>query len=96
MFAELSVVERTTGQEEVRRSLNPRPIVALSRSMFSSDEERIAWIEMQNEIAASSQNALHRVVQDTGHNIQMERPEAVIEAVEELVAAVREDKPLSE
>jgi pimeloyl-ACP methyl ester carboxylesterase len=96
MFAELAVVETTTREEEVRRNLNPRPIIVLSRSMFSSDEERLAWSEMQNEIASLSQNSIHRVVQDTGHNIQMERPDVVIEAIEELVAAIRENAPLSE
>ena len=96
MFAELAVVETTAREEEARRSLSPRPIIVLSRSMFSSAEERRAWSEMQNEIAALSQNSIHQVVQDTGHNIQMERPDAVIEAIEELVAAVREDAPLGE
>ena len=96
MFAEIAVVERTTQEEEVRRTLNPRPIVVLSRSTFSSNEERIAWTGMQDEIAASSQNSVHRVVENTGHNIQMERPEVVIEAVAQVLAAVRENKPLSE
>jgi pimeloyl-ACP methyl ester carboxylesterase len=95
MYAELAAVETTVREEEIRRNLNPRPIIVLSRGMFSSDEERLAWSEMQNEIAALSQNSIHRVVQDTGHDIQMERPDAVIEAIEELVAAVREGVPLS-
>lgn len=96
MFAELAVVEETAGEEKVGRSLNPRPIVVLSRSTFSSDEERIAWMEMQNEIAALSQNSIHRIVQNTGHNTQIERPEIVIEAIEQVVAAVRTNTPLSE
>ena len=96
MFAEIASVERTTQEEEVRRSLNPRPMVVLSRSIFSSDDERIAWMRMQDEIAASSQNSIHRVVTDTRHNIQMERPDAVIEAIEQVVAAIRENKALSE
>lgn len=95
MFAELAVVEQTAREEEFGRSLNSRPIVVLSRSMFSSDEERIAWMEMQNEIAALSQDSIHRIVQNTGHNIQIERPEVVIEAIEQVVTAVRADKPLS-
>jgi pimeloyl-ACP methyl ester carboxylesterase len=47
------------------------------------------WQELQAELAALSSRGRLVVAQDSGHYIQLERPQLVIDAIAEVVAAVR-------
>jgi hypothetical protein len=47
------------------------------------------WIAMHDEMAALSTKGVNRIVPGASHYIQYEKPEAVIAAVDEVVAAVR-------
>ncbi len=51
------------------------------------------WFEHQNALAALSANSLHVTV-DSTHLIPLERPDAVSKAILEVVAAVREQRPM--
>ena len=55
------------------------------------------WQELQAELAALSSRGRLVVAQDSGHYIQLERPELVIDAIREVVAAGRtiQDRTLS-
>ena len=104
MFAELSAIGQTVQQLTMTPALSPRPIVVLSRSDFSSEgdpgefveQTRAAWMEMQNEIAQLSSISAHRVVPNTRYNIQIDNPEAAIEAIREVVIAVRTNTPVNQ
>ena len=98
LSSELSVVEQTARQVPVPGILSPRPIVVLSRSDFGVElgdpeglieETRMAWTEMQNELADLSSNSVHRIVPNTSHEVQIDAPEAVIAAISEVVSAIR-------
>jgi pimeloyl-ACP methyl ester carboxylesterase len=68
------------------------PLVVLSRSIVSPDE---AYGEMGNfknqrlheQTAALSTHGVHRVVPETNHNIEVEKPEAIIDAIEDVLDA---------
>ncbi|MDF2627536.1 MAG: alpha/beta hydrolase [Symbiobacteriaceae bacterium] len=47
------------------------------------------WIEMQRELASRSANSIHRVSDRPGHNLQMVRPELVVEGIGHVVEQVR-------
>jgi hypothetical protein len=49
-----------------------------------------AWRDGHQKLAALSSRGSARVVPGTGHHIQIEKPEAVIEAVRQAIAQVRE------
>jgi hypothetical protein len=49
---------------------------------------------MQDELAALSSNSVHRVVPDTSHEVQVDAPERVIEAISEVVNAIRMGGPI--
>lgn len=44
-----------------------------------------AWVEMQRELASRSANSIHRVCDRPGHNLQMLRPELVVEGIHYVV-----------
>src|SRR5207244_12213294 len=46
--------------------------------------ERV-WMELQRELVATSSNSQHRIVADSSHSMPIEKPDAVIKAVRDLV-----------
>jgi pimeloyl-ACP methyl ester carboxylesterase len=53
-----------------------------------------AWQQMQNELAQLSTRSRHLVAKNSGHYIQIDRPEVVIEAVRALVKDTQQPVPL--
>ncbi|MDQ3692237.1 MAG: alpha/beta hydrolase [Chloroflexota bacterium] len=84
---------------EAERPL-PLPLYVLARGLplgateeglgFSPDRFEAAWRLAQDDLAALSPNAGFAVAERSAHYIQLDEPELVIEAVAEVVAAVRE------
>jgi pimeloyl-ACP methyl ester carboxylesterase len=80
-----------------RRPLGRLPLVILTASQIDlgggTDAQRAAlradWMKMHDETATLSTVGVNRLVADTGHAIQREKPQAVIDAVTEVVAAAR-------
>lgn len=48
------------------------------------------WSKMQEELAHLSSNGSHLVVKGSGHDIQIDRPEAVVDAIRKVVTQARE------
>jgi hypothetical protein len=48
---------------------------------------------MHDEMTALSSAGQHRTVEGAGHGIQRDKPQAVIDAVNEVVVAARAPKP---
>jgi len=97
---EAAVVDGSNDAEAdaARRPLGALPMVVLtaggtSKVSFLSPAEQaryeLARYEMQNEIASLSTHARHRMVPGSSHYIQYDRPQAVIDAVAEVVADAR-------
>jgi pimeloyl-ACP methyl ester carboxylesterase len=81
-------------------ALGDMPLMVLARGqsglvagpgVSAEDAElfRVANEEMQAELAALSTAGRHIVAEDCGHHIHIERPELVIDAIHEVVKAVR-------
>jgi pimeloyl-ACP methyl ester carboxylesterase len=51
--------------------------------------ERAAWVRGHDELAALSSRGVNRLVPDSTHYIQYDQPKVVIEAIEEVIRAVR-------
>jgi pimeloyl-ACP methyl ester carboxylesterase len=99
MRSEQAHLATTSSQEVVaaRRSLGDMPLIvlmasqsALSPGLLERQIEawRIVKLAMHDEIAALSTRGERRSV-DAGHAIQLEKPEVVIAAVEEVLAMAR-------
>jgi pimeloyl-ACP methyl ester carboxylesterase len=77
-----------------RRSYGSMPLIVLTAGGVGVPDPDTAtrtriWTEMHDRIANLSSRGTNRIVADATHHIQLSRPEAVIEAVNEVVAAAR-------
>jgi len=88
-------------QEAARRPLFGVPLFVLSRAKpvalppnvpagFSQSAFETAWREGQNELAALLPDARHVIATKSDHYIQIEQPDLVIDAVRQVVEAVRD------
>jgi pimeloyl-ACP methyl ester carboxylesterase len=78
-----------------RRSLGDMPLIVLTAAALAPRPGEAAvsvqaryqvWRTMHDEIAALSTRGERRTVEGAGHGIQMEKPEVVIAAIEEVLA----------
>ena len=98
--AELDAFDSVDSKETVaaRRSLGAIPLIVLTASDTTKapglpqaeiDAGAKAWSHMHDEIAALSTKGVNRLVEGSGHYIQKQKPQVVIDAVAEVVAAAR-------
>ncbi|HSP97274.1 MAG TPA: alpha/beta hydrolase [Candidatus Dormibacteraeota bacterium] len=88
----------------VARPLPPLPFAVLSKGQpfalppdlptWLADAVERAWRSSQDWLAALLPDTRHVVVADSSHYIQVERPQVVIDAVEQVVDAVRNYRPV--
>jgi pimeloyl-ACP methyl ester carboxylesterase len=71
-------------------ALGDRPLVVLTRGVDATDATRA----VHASLARSSSNARHTVVPDAGHEIQLFQPDAVVQAVEDVLESARTKQPL--
>lgn len=100
MIAELAALEESRAQVRAMRDrgLGDIPLIVLSHGIPQAipglpDEVNrayeAAWQQMQIELAAQSSNGQRLVVDGAGHMIHHDRPEAVVEAIRQMVEAAR-------
>lgn len=77
-------------------SLNSMPLIVLTRGALSSDLpkdqaelEWKLWNGLHDKVTSLSGAGKHRVIDGSGHYIQLDRPDAVVEAVESVFDGVR-------
>ena len=82
-----------------RRTFGDTPVLVLTagrpaRDPSLSDAQdqawRTLWMQGHDAMAALSSRGRNRVVPESGHFIQFEQPQAVIDAVDEVVGEVRQ------
>ncbi len=82
----------TSGDQvrQARRSLGDMPIIVLTKepqqpvnkeTQALRDAKNAVWAELHDQIAHESTRGERRVVQDSGHLIALDRPDAVVKAV---------------
>ena len=82
--------------KNVLRPLGNIPLIVISRSKninpkLNEEQKKLAaemWNELQSELAELSTKS-KQIKVDSGHDIANEKPEIVIEAIEEMVKLVR-------
>ena len=86
--------ERQTRVALRRSPLRPMPLVVLTRghpdvpgAPFVEQQEAL-WLQLQRELAQMVPGSRHLITQ-SGHNIQLEQPELVLDAIRDVVQAVR-------
>jgi hypothetical protein len=51
---------------------------------FSESYSKV-WIAMQRDLSHLSTRGVHRIIKNSGHHIQLDQPQAVIDAVDEVL-----------
>jgi pimeloyl-ACP methyl ester carboxylesterase len=83
-----------------RRSFGATPIIVMTHAPFPKgkdetqelrDQRTLVWEQMHNDIAAMSTRGINEIVPGTGHFIQLDRPQAVIDAIDQVIAISREE-----
>lgn len=69
--------------------LSPQVLTQIKITAKQAEQRQQLWVEMQDEQAAWSSQSRHQLVSDAGHYIQLDRPDAVIRAVQWVVKRVR-------
>jgi pimeloyl-ACP methyl ester carboxylesterase len=89
---------QTNAQLRFRGSLGDFPLVVLTagnkqRPDFPPEMHarlEAEWLELQKDLAALSSAGRHVVAQESGHYIQKDQPDLVVDAIRQIVEAVRE------
>lgn len=74
------------------------PLAVLTRgvsqlpTLDNSESMEEVWLEMQLELANSSKQGYQNIIQDSGHNIHIDKPDAVIDSVLEIFDSVKNDE----
>jgi pimeloyl-ACP methyl ester carboxylesterase len=90
---EFRATPQSTAQSRRLRSLGDKPLAVVSAGTQSS-----GWLELQDDQVTLSPNSMHRVVKGATHtSVVYERSDAqaTSAAIVEVVAAVRNDRPLA-
>jgi pimeloyl-ACP methyl ester carboxylesterase len=104
-IAEKDSLPSTLAEAGTFRNLGARPVAVLTHNepltdavlkrqrMSRPEAERLSslWLDLQNDIASWSSRSTHRVLNDAGHLIQFDRPDAVVTAIREVVDGVRSE-----
>lgn len=93
---EFLAFDNTMGQMGPPKSLGNVPMIVLShgpgqsqRKPGAEQEWEETWLMLQAELAALSSDSEIRVIEDASHMIQVDRPDAVTDAILDLVAHTR-------
>lgn len=91
--AQLRGARRTLGALPVlvlTKDHPPPPKVALTEEQATAREARYAlWVRLGKQSAATSSEGVQRIVPGAGHGMPLENPDAVVDAIREVVAKVR-------
>jgi pimeloyl-ACP methyl ester carboxylesterase len=103
--AEKDSMPSTLAEAGTFRNLGARPIAVLTHNesltdavlkrlgMSKLEGEKLdnLWLDLHNDMASWSSRSTHRVLDDAGHYIQFDRPDAVVTAIREVVDGVRSE-----
>jgi pimeloyl-ACP methyl ester carboxylesterase len=102
IFTEGPAIETCEAQARAARPLGDVPLIVLSAhfrgcppGVPSEQEESYrqrsdrAWMQLQRELTQLSTQSTHIVVEESGHNIHLDRPGVVVDAIRQVVDEVR-------
>jgi pimeloyl-ACP methyl ester carboxylesterase len=96
---ELKAISESAAQTAATGSLGDLPLAVLSHDPDQQEPDlpedlvkptHDAWQQMQNELAQLSSRSRHVIANQSGHYIQIDRPDLVIEAIHKVVDQARQ------
>lgn len=104
-YGELAARDAISRQAAEVTSFGDRPLIVLTAGMVAPmpgvpDSVPAAlyrtWVVLQDELASLSTNSVHKIIEGSTHYIQFDAPDAVVQAIGEVVESVRKGIPLRE
>jgi len=104
-YGELAARDAISRQAAEVTSFGDRPLIVLTAGKIAPmpgvpDSVPAAlyrtWVVLQDELASLSTNSVHRTIEGSTHYIQFDAPDAVVQAVGEVVESVRQGTPLGD
>jgi pimeloyl-ACP methyl ester carboxylesterase len=101
--AELKAFPESAAQTATTGALNDMPLAVLTHDPVRPEPDmpedlvqptEQAWQQMQDELAQLSTKSTHVIARNSGHYIQLDQPEVVIEAVRKVVGQARQAQPV--
>jgi pimeloyl-ACP methyl ester carboxylesterase len=82
--------EQYAGIFGVKNALGNLPLIVLSHSIINteepfSQEEQYVWLALHEQTTASSTRGIHRIVPNTHHNIEVDDPQAIVVAINDVL-----------
>ena len=98
-FGEMASRAQTYQEATESGTLASRPLVVLQSGEVSGAlRNNPRWLalktRLQRDLASLSTNSDHRIIEGAGHVIQLDRPDAVVQAVCDVITAVRGGSPV--
>lgn len=89
--AEFDALELTEERLRSAGNLGDKPLVVLTHGIpFEDARDEANWQEHQKKLAALSTNGRLVVAEESGHEIQIQQPELVVDAIREVLTKARE------
>jgi pimeloyl-ACP methyl ester carboxylesterase len=90
IFGEGQALQESEAQVRVAPAFPPVPLIVLSAGGdWPNPAMKQGWLTLQAELAQLSPHGQHRIVEQSGHFIQLDHPQLVIEAIRDVVMQVR-------
>jgi pimeloyl-ACP methyl ester carboxylesterase len=103
--AELKAISESAAQTAATGTLGDLPLAVLSEDPETPQPDlpedlvkptSAAWQQMQEELAHLSTRGTHTIAKNSGHYVQLDRPDLVVEAVRKVVDQARSAQPAPE
>ena len=90
--AEMTGAAETGRQIRAAGPLPPVPLVVISHGKPPADEPGMGqmWAALQQDLANESPHSTHIIARHSGHNIQSDEPELVIQTIKDLIRETRQ------
>ncbi len=91
MLSELESLDAATVTEidRGRQNYGRLPLIVLTAGKMYSGSAAALWQSLHQEIARRSKRGEARLIADSGHNMPKDRPDAIVRAVDDVVALSR-------
>jgi pimeloyl-ACP methyl ester carboxylesterase len=89
--AEMSGAAETGRQIRAAGPLPSVPLVVVSHGKEEDPDRDRMWAALQQHLAGESPHSIHMVARKSGHNIQSDEPELVVETIRDLVMQAKKD-----
>ncbi len=90
--SECSFIHESLAQLQTSANmLENKPVIVITRGKYEGESSDASWVAYQKELANLSSQGKHIVAEKSGHMINVEQPEIIVNAIHELVKKYNEN-----